>query len=83
MNSYEIGMLQAGHGASLARKTLDKDRVIGIALVHDLGRDRSPQPHVHAAIDGRHATAGNGAIDPVTVLQNVTNFQPSHASQYG
>lgn len=76
-------MLQTSHGAGLARKALDKDWVIGIALVHDLGRYRSPKPHVHATIDGRHATAGNGAIDAVTVFQHVTNFQPSHASQYG
>ncbi|WP_367620226.1 hypothetical protein [Corynebacterium tuberculostearicum] len=39
-----------------------------MALVHDLGRDRPPEPQIHAAIHGRHATAGNGAIDAVTIL---------------
>ena len=83
MYGDQIGVAQLRHGAGLAFEAGDEDRVIVIALIHDLGGHCAAKAHVYAAIDSGHAATSDRLIDSVASLKNVAHVQPCHGFQYG
>ena len=83
MYGDEIGVAQLRHRAGFAFEAGDEDRVIVVALIHDLGGYCAAEAHVDTAIHGGHATASDRLIDSVASLKNVAHVQPCHGFQYG
>ena len=83
MHGDEVGVAELRHGAGLALEAGDEDRVIVIALIHDLGGHCAAQAHVDTAIHSGHAAASDRLIDAVASFENVAHVQPCHGFQYG
>ena len=72
---HQARVVQSGHCAGLTFETGPECRFRGIFRIHHLRGEVTVQPGVHAVVDHRHATVGDGFADTVTVVQQVSCAQ--------
>ena len=61
----DVGVVEGGSGARLAKESLDEPRLLGPRIAHQFHGDRAVQPRVEGAEDIPHAAAADAPIDAV------------------
>ena len=72
VDRHDVRVDEVGGRAGLALEPLDEALVVQQVPVHDLERDDAVQPQVRPLVDHRHAAAGHRVVDPVAVVEDVT-----------